>query len=341
MARQPLIPNPHNASLQELKAVGKVGSFETNVRCDAMQMLIVGIPRGKVCDALQITERSLRRWIRLFNDYGVDGLVVNKRPGRPHLIGKEQAVLLTDLIDNPGKADRDFWTAKAFHGHIRESYAIECSYQTVVRFFHEQGYALKVPQPWPDRQDEQLRQAFRDHLSELSTHEEIDIWFADESGFEGDPRPRRRWDKKGRKTRSTKNGDHLRMNVLGMVCPRSGEFFGIEATHVCSDMFQAFLDEAATFLTLTRRQNIIVLDNASWHKKKSLDLHGFELLYLPPYSPDLNPIERLWLLLKDRWFNNIVCKDMNALIERLDKALLDMIGRPEDIKRSTSFGNLI
>jgi hypothetical protein len=32
---------------------------------------------------------------------------------------------------------------------------------------------------------------------------------------------------------------------------------------------------------------------------------------------------------------------MNALIERLDKALLDMIGRPEDIKRSTSFGNLI
>jgi hypothetical protein len=47
------------------------------------------------------------------------------------------------------------------------------------------------------------------------------------------------------------------MNVLGMVCPRSGEFFGIEVTHVCSDMFQAFLDEAAASVTLARRQNII------------------------------------------------------------------------------------
>jgi hypothetical protein len=96
------------------------------------------------------------------------------------------------------------------------------------------------------------------------------------------------------------------MNVLGMVCPRSGDFFAIEATHVCADMFQAFLDEAACTLTLERRRNILIVDNATWHKKKSLNLHGFEMLYLPPYSPDLNPIERLWLLLKARWFNNII-----------------------------------
>jgi hypothetical protein len=37
----------------------------------------------------------------------------------------------------------------------------------------------------------------------------------DESGFEGDPRPRNRWDKKGSKTRVTQNGGHLRMNVIG------------------------------------------------------------------------------------------------------------------------------
>jgi hypothetical protein len=47
-----------------------------------------------------------------------------------------------------------------------------------------------------------------------------DIWFADESGYEGDPRLRKRWDKKGSKTRMAKNGGYLRMNVIGMVCPR-------------------------------------------------------------------------------------------------------------------------
>ncbi len=164
---------------------------------------------------------------------------------------------------------------------------------------------------------------------------------SDESGFEGDPRPRRRWDKKGHKTRSTKNGDHLRMNALGMVCPRSGEFFAIEATHVSSDMFQAFLNEADSSLTFPRNRNILILDNASWHKKKSLQWHHFEPLYLPPYTPDFIPIERLWLVMKDRWFNNVVCKNMNLLIQRLDRALLDLIGRPEEVKVTTSFGKLL
>jgi transposase len=39
---------------------------------------------------------------------------------------------------------------------------------------------------------------------------------------------------------------------------------------------------------------ILVLDNASWHKAKSLNWHHIEPVYLPPYSPDFNPIERFW-----------------------------------------------
>jgi hypothetical protein len=45
----------------------------------------------------------------------------------------------------------------------------------------------------------------------------IDLWYQDEMGVEGDPRPRRRWIQKGEKGRVTRNGDHIRMNVSGMV----------------------------------------------------------------------------------------------------------------------------
>ena len=79
------------------------------------------------------------------------------------------------------------------------------------------------------------------------------IWFADESGFEGDPRPLKRRDKKGRKTRVTKNGGHLRINVIGMVCPRSGEFFAIEASHSDSATYQAFLDEADKIISFQKQ----------------------------------------------------------------------------------------
>jgi hypothetical protein len=89
-----------------------------------------------------------------------------------------------------------------------------------------------------------VRGAFLQKLQQLLNRPDVDIWFADESGFEGDQRPRKSWDKKGRKTRVTGNGGHLRMNVIGMVCPRSAELFAIEASHSHSATYQAFLDQA-------------------------------------------------------------------------------------------------
>ena len=203
MARPLLIPNPENATIEELKQVSRLGSSETATRCTAIQMLLAGAARELVCQALLVTNRALRK-INCFNESGVDGLIVKKRPGKMAIINGQQAVDSANLIDQPQQAERTFWTAKAFHGYISEAYQIECSYETVLRFFHKQGYALKTPQPWPDKQNEQLREAFLQELKQLLEQPELDVWFADESGFEGDPRPRKRWGKKGRKTRVTK-----------------------------------------------------------------------------------------------------------------------------------------
>ncbi len=49
---------------------------------------------------------------------------------------------------------------------------------------------------------------------------------------------------------------------------------------------------------------MIVLHNASLHQVKPLQWHDFEPLFLPPYSPDFNPIERLWLRLKTDFFTD-------------------------------------
>jgi transposase len=340
MARALLIPNPANATIDELKQVSRVGLIETATRCAAIQMLLAGASRDLVCNALLVTNRALRKWINYFNQCGVDGLIVKKRPGRMAIINDQQATELAELIDQPQEANRTFWTAKAFHGYISNAYQIECSYETVVRFFHKQGFALKTPQPWPDKQDEQLRQAFLHELGQLMGQPDVDIWFADESGFEGDPRPRKRWDKKGRKTRVTKNGGHLRMNVIGMVCPRTGQFFAIEASHSDTVTFQAFLDEADKTISFQRTTNVLILDNASWHRRKSITWHGWKPKYLPPYSPDLNPIERIWLIMKDRWFNNYVCKNEEQLLERLDQAILDVIYNPESTQKTAAIGTL-
>ena len=64
---------------------------------------------------------------------------------------------------------------------------------------------------------------------------------------------------------------------------------------------------------------VIVMDNASFHKssiiKEAIEDAGCRLIFLPPYSPDLNPIEKFWANLK-RWINQYL-----PYMEDLHKAI--------------------
>lgn len=331
MAQALLIPNPENASLADLYAAQRAGNRETNRRCTVVILLLTGSSREQAMRAFDLSESAVKKIVRSFNSYGIDGLIARKRTGRKRVISGAQKEEILEEFEEPGRANRTFWTATAFHGHICEKYRMECSYDTVLRLLHEKGYALKVPQPWPDRQDESLREEFRGKLALLTEDPDIELWYGDETGIDGEPKPRRSWAIKGSKPRVVHNGDHIRLNILGTVCPRTGELFAMEASHCDTDLFQVFLDEAAQSITPIRKRNILILDNASWHKRKSLNWHFFEPLYLPPYSPDFNPIERIWLIMKAEYFVNIHCRNRAALIERADQALCDLMDNPQRI----------
>ena len=71
-----------------------------------------------------------------------------------------------------------------------------------------------------------------------------------------------------------------------------------------------------------------VLDNASWHKARRLHWHHFTPVYLPPYSPDYNAIERLWLHLKSKWFAGFTARTEDALMSRLLEAFASLFASP-------------
>lgn len=330
MSRQALMPNAENCSLEELEtALQAASSLRSHRRMLAMKMLLTGFTHDQVAPLFSCDQRTLRRWVKRFNQAGIDGLLDAPKPGRPRKIPPEQKSSLVEIVQHPEKAGETHWTGHKFHGFLRDSLELEVGYRTVIRWLHEQGFALKVPRPWPDRQDEAQRQAYLEWLRGVLADESVELWYLDETGIEGDPRPRRRWAQKGEKTRVTKNGDHVRMNVTGMICPRTGEFYALQFTHSDGDVFQAFLDHANRDTQKVRPRNLLICDNASWHKNKGLDWGDFEPVYLPPYSPDFNPIERLWLVLKGEWFTDFIAKGHEQLIDRIDKALLWVINRTE------------
>lgn len=338
MARQTIMPNGENCSLTELEtAMGAAPTQKAFVRLSCMRALLLGqFTKAHVCMLYCVKLNTLNGWIRRFNAAGIDGLIDGSHPGRPRKITADQSVEYRRLIDQPALAGMTHWTGKKFHGYLREQLEMEVGYRTVIRWLHEANYVLKVPRPWPDRQDEELREAFQTRLTQWLSDEDVELWYLDECGVEGDPRPRRRWAQKGSLTTVTHNGDHVRMNITGMTCPRTGVFYGLEFSHTDTDVFQCFLDHANADVKLHRRRNLLIMDNASWHKSKSLKFGAFEPTFLPPYSPDYNPIERLWLLLKAEWFSDFIAPDRQALIARLDMALNWLIARTEQNKTTAA-----
>ncbi|MBX7210602.1 MAG: transposase [Verrucomicrobiaceae bacterium] len=114
-----------------------------------------------------------------------------------------------------------------------------------MRCLHEQRYKLKVPRPWPLNQDEEQRASFWQKLSGWQQDPLVDLWFCDESGFEGDPRPRRTWTKIGKERTSPSLGEHIRHNVFGAVDLAYGRLSALLFDLCDSESFQAFLDTLA------------------------------------------------------------------------------------------------
>ncbi len=87
--------------------------------------------------------------------------------------------------------------------------------------------------------------------------------------------------------------------VYGAVAPTTGESFFFELPHLNHRNFQVFLDEFAQAFPDTL--NLLVLDKSGGHTAKRLRIpENVRLVWLPPYSPELNPIERVWRDLKDQ-----------------------------------------
>jgi hypothetical protein len=180
------------------------------------------------------------------------------------------------------------------------------------------GYVRLRPRPWPVKQDEEARDRFRSELARLK-EEGVEIWFSDECGVQGDPKPRRVIAKKGSHPTLSFTETHIKENVVGAVRISNGKFVSLVMPFMDTMIFQTFLDEMQKWIG--DKRVIMIVDNATWHKAGRLNWGRIEPMYLPPYSPDLNPIERIWLSLKNNFFTNFVALDWTELQTHLVEAL--------------------
>jgi transposase len=99
--------------------------------------------------------------------------------------------------------------------------------------------------------------------------------------------------------------------LFGAFSPITGEKFLLELPHCSGETFQEFLNSFSQINPTEYK--IMVLDNGAFHKAKSLKIpSNIKLLFLPPYSPELNPAEKMWKHIK-RKFTNKHFEDLEAI----------------------------
>ena len=240
-------------------------------------------------------------WVRRYEDGGIAELLCLKTvPGRQRAISGDVLEDLKKRLSEP----KGFGSYGEIKIWLMETHELDIPYKTVhktVRYYL--GCKPKAPRPSHIRKDEKEVRGFRESLpekiSEIKNNTElpVKIFSYDETRLGLITPLGKRITLPGVKPVGQIQITYKNYYIYGTTDVSDGEnlFFGFPCMN--TDCFQFFLDRfSEVFLDST---NIMLIDNAGIHKADRLDIpENIRLIFLPPYSPELNPIERFWQYIK-------------------------------------------
>lgn len=140
------------------------------------------------------------------------------------------------------------------------------------------------------------------------------MWFEDEARLGQKGTLTRVWAPRGSRPTAPKQGGYANLHVLTAVCPATGRAEGLVSQHLNARVVQSFLDQFAATVPAGVHA-VLVWDGAGYHSAcKALRAPpNVTLVTLPPYAPELNPVERLWRYLREHHWSNRTYADIGAL----------------------------
>ena len=124
--------------------------------------------------------------------------------------------------------------------------------------------------------------------------------------------------------------------ALAAVCPRDGQLVSLVMPWLDGETTSVFLEHAAR--QFADEFCVMLLDGAGWHRANDLRVPpNMKLLPLPPYSPELNPVEHIWDHLRENSFKNTAFDSLDDVEDTLCAGLKNLHDNPEMVRSMTSF----
>lgn len=141
----------------------------------------------------------------------------------------------------------------------------------------------------------------------------VDLWFQDESRVGQQGSISRVWHYRGERPRLVRQQQFEYSYIYGAICPARRTCCGLVLPRANSEGMRLHLQEISAQVP-EGHHAVVIVDGAGWHQT-SLNLPNVSLLKLPPYSPELNPMEQVWQWLKQHYLSNRCFKDYTEIVD--------------------------
>ena len=165
----------------------------------------------------------------------------------------------------------------------------------------------------------------------------VELWFEDEARIGQKGRVTHVWYQKGLRPRGVREHRFGSAYLFGAACPERDAGAALVLPEASARAMDLFLAELARGLPAGTHA-LLVLDRAGWHTAAGLRVPpNVTLLHLPPYSPELNPVEKVWQFLRDRHLSHRVFPTVDAVVDACCTAWRSLLAEPGRVRSLTSF----
>jgi transposase len=281
-------------------------------------------------------------WLQEFGCYGLQGAPHRKPTGRPpKLTPTQKATLMTLIDEGPVKAGfrGACWRSPMIQQLIYERFGVYYNVFYIAQLLKNFGFSYQKAAFVSDHLDEDKRKAWRTttwpQILRLAKARKALLLFGDEASFPQWGTLTYTWARRGQQPKVRTCGKRKGYKVFGLIEYFTGRlFYQGQEGRLNSAAYIAFLRRV---LAQTTQPIILIQDGAKYHT--SAETKAFftqqaarlQVFQLPTYSPDYNPIEKLWKKIKQHDTHLHYFPTFEALTNKVEQALLQFTNTPEEI----------
>ena len=302
--------------------------------------------------AVGISYQYAKKVVKEYNEKGAEGIKNKRKQGKKHSRGKKPLLnekqlqkLAKELKSKPN--DGGIWTGQKVARWIEKETGREKVWnQRGWDYLKKCNYSWQRPRPKHRKGNELEQEEFKKNLGlkvkELDKkhpNAKIEVWFFDEHRVGLKPILRKVWAQKGERPIAKVQHSYEWLYVYGFVNPKTGETWWYLIPRVNTRWLNIVYQQFAIDVGVSEEKKLLLIeDNAGWHRSKKVKLpSGIIKEFIPAYSPELQPAERLWNLLDEPLVN-----DYFETLDEIEEILSDScnflrLEMKEEIKNLTNY----